>query len=74
MKDIILPYIKFKNPKFIELYDKFKETVIDPLKTKGSLKHTIRMDGVKIDFGLGGVHGCRESGVYESTKEMKWDR
>lgn len=69
-KDIILPYIKFTTPQFQELYNMFHNAVIDPLRTKGSLKHTIKDNGVKIDFGLGGVHGCREGGVYEATEGM----
>jgi hypothetical protein len=69
-KDIILPYIKFTTPAFKELYNVFNDTVIDPLKTKGGLKHTIRDNGVKIDFGLGGVHGCREAGVYKTGEGM----
>jgi len=69
-KDIILPYIKFNNPKFQELYNKYHNIIIDPLKTKGGFKHSIRMDGVKMDFGLGGLHGARESGIYEATEAM----
>ena len=69
-KDIILPYIKYKSPDFQKLYDTFLAAEIDPLETKGSLKYTVKRDGVKIDFGLGGVHGCRESGVYEATENM----
>jgi len=33
--------------------------------TKDKLKFTINHKGVKIDYGLGGVHGAAESGVYE---------
>lgn len=69
-KNIILPYTKFTRPEFQALYDNFYNAKIDPLKTKGSLSYSISTDGVKIDFGLGGVHGAKESGVYEATEGM----
>lgn len=69
-KDIILPYIKFNDPTLKDLLEKFRDAVIDPLNTKGSLKHSVVYNGVKTDFGLGGVHGARESGVYEAKGGM----
>ena len=69
-KDLILPYIKFNTPLLQNLLEKFQSTIIDPLDTKGSLKFTIKESGLKIDFGLGGVHGARKSGVYEATEGM----
>jgi hypothetical protein len=69
-KDIILPYIKFKTPLLQNLLDKFMATTIDPLNTKGSLKFSVKDQGMKIDFGLGGVHGARRSGVYEAKDGM----
>lgn len=70
VKDIILPYVKFNTPEFKGLYDAYMNLVVDPKKTKGAFKYTINKDGVKVDFGLGGLHGCRESGVYEATEGM----
>jgi len=69
-KDIILPYVKFETKALKDLYSNFYNAVIDPMETKGSLKYSIRIDGVKIDFGLGGVHGARTSGIYEATEGM----
>lgn len=69
-KDIILPYIRFNNPDLQELLLTFQALVIDPLNTKGSLKQSVIFHGVKTDFGLGGLHGARESGVYEAEGEM----
>ena len=69
-KDLILPYIKFTTPEFQGLYNVFSDIVIDPLKIKGALDHTVNTDGIKIKFGLGGVHGCSNSGVYESGNGM----
>ena len=69
-KDLILPYIKFTTPEFQGLYDVFHNIVINPLKIKGALDHTVNAYGVKIKFGLGGVHGCTTGGVYEATEGM----
>lgn len=69
-KDIILPYVKFRDPILGNLLHEFQKATIDPLATKGSLKFSVSDNGVNIDFGLGGVHGCRRSGVYESKDGM----
>ena len=66
VKDIILPYVEFKTPIFKSVLDKFKEVTIMPDNTKGGFKHSIVNNGVKTDYGLGGIHGARASGVYES--------
>lgn len=70
VRDIILPYIEFKTATFQTLLNKFKEVVIYPGQTKGGFKYSIRYKGVKTDFGLGGVHGAKDSKVYESNEDM----
>ena len=69
-KEIILPYVKFNTPVLQALLEKFISTTIDPLNTKGSLKYSVKDRGMKIDFGLGGVHGAKKSGVYEANEGM----
>jgi hypothetical protein len=69
-KDLVLPYIEFKTPEFQELYNVFHDIAINPLRIKGALDHTVNAYGVKIKFGLGGVHGCADGGVYEATDTM----
>lgn len=61
----ILPYVQFKTPEFQKVLDYFKTKVVT--STKDSFKHTLNYKGVKTDFGLGGIHGAKESGVYEAT-------
>jgi hypothetical protein len=68
--DIILPYIKFETATFQRLLNKFNEVVIFPNETKGGFKYSVQYKGVKTDFGLGGVHGARESKVYKSNSDM----
>lgn len=65
LSECILPYVKFNTPVFQSVLDFFmSKTVTD---TKGSLNFSINYKGVKTDYGLGGIHGCREAGVYEPT-------
>jgi hypothetical protein len=70
VKDIILPYIKFQKPEFKDILEKFNELVLDPNNTKGGFKYSVNHKGVRTDFGLGGVHGARSSGVYEAKDGM----
>jgi len=69
-KDLVLPYIKFETLPFQNLKKVFEEVVLNPENTKGGFKHSIKYKGVKTDFGLGGVHGARKSGVYKSENGM----
>ena len=70
IKDIILPYIKFNDPGLQDILDQFNGIIIDPENTKGSIKLSIPNKGVKLDYGLGGLHGAKESGLYEAEEGM----
>jgi len=70
MKDIILPYIKFSTATFQNLLKKFQDIVIFPNETKGGFKYSIQYKGVKTDYGLGGIHGARQSMIYRATDDM----
>lgn len=75
IEDIILPYVKFRDSNFQEMHDWFKSQVVEideetfneeeVKKSKGP-KFTMMFNGVKTDYGLGGLHGCAKSGVYEA--------
>jgi hypothetical protein len=69
-KDIILPYISFETATFQNLLKKFQDVVLYPSETKGGFKYSVQYKGVKTDYGLGGIHGARESRVYNSTEDM----
>jgi hypothetical protein len=69
VKDIILPYIQFKTASFEALLQRFQEVKIYPGGTKGGFKYSVQYKGMKTDFGLGGIHGARKSGVYTSTED-----
>lgn len=68
LKDCILPYVSFKTPHFQKVLDFFKSQVIT--QTKGSLNYHVDYKGVRTDYGLGGLHGARESGIYRAEYGM----
>lgn len=69
VKNIILPYIQFKTASFEALLERFQDVNIYPGGTKGGFKYSVQYKGMKTDFGLGGIHGARRSGVYTSTAD-----
>ena len=69
VNDIILPYIQFKTASFEALLQRFQKVNIYPGGTKGGFKYSVQYKGMKTDFGLGGIHGARRSGVYNSTED-----
>lgn len=60
----ILPYIQFKTPEFQSVLDYFRTKVIT--STKDGFKHSVTYKGVRTDYGLGGIHGATDPGVYEA--------
>jgi hypothetical protein len=60
----ILPYISFQTENFQKMFDYLRTQVI--ISTKNGFKYTVDYKGMKTDYGLGGIHGAREAGVYEA--------
>lgn len=65
-KDIILPYIHFNVPEFNKVKNWVENLVVNFKEDTKKYKLSITHKGVKTDYGLGGVHGCIDPGVYES--------
>ena len=65
LADCILPSIEFKTLEFQNVLTYFRKMVIT--STKDKFKYTMTYKGVKTDYGLGGIHGAAEMGVYEAT-------
>ena len=63
LADCILPYVQFKTLAFQKVLDFFRTKVITG--TKDGFKHTLDYKGVKTDYGLGGIHGAKATGLYE---------
>jgi hypothetical protein len=69
VEDLILPYIKFDSPVFKQALKRFKSLELDASKLKGQFKYELEHNGVHTTFALGGIHGARKSGVYESDDD-----
>lgn len=67
-KDIILPYISFKTKTFKDVLSKFLSETIIPGERKPFEIKTL-YDGVEYIYGVGGLHACNKSGVYESDSK-----
>ena len=59
----ILPYVKFQSEAFQDLLTKVKWTVVSD---KQKLKYSVKYKGFQYDYGVGGIHGCIEAGIYQS--------
>lgn len=64
LEECIFDYIEFETKEFQDLLKFFRGKVIT--ETKGALNHKITYKGVDTYYGLGGIHGAREAGVYEA--------
>jgi len=69
VKDLVLPYIKFKSPVFQQALNKFNSLELDAMQLKGQFKYKLEHNGVHTTFALGGIHGARKSGVYKSDDQ-----
>jgi hypothetical protein len=74
IKDIILPYIDFTDPILKSAYTHFQNTVIENADTtvemlilKGKGKYGMNHKNMRIDLGLGGIHGAIREGILESV-------
>jgi hypothetical protein len=74
IKDLILPYIDFKNELLLEVKKWFEDLTIDvsiltdnedKQSNKGP-KKSIDFFGTKIDYSLGGIHGVIKKGIYRT--------
>lgn len=67
LKDVILDKIKFEHPAFQKVLNNFKSSVIttteNPFEFYGYYKD------FRIDYGVGGVHGCIFPGIYKSSED-----
>lgn len=73
IKNILLDYIQFTEEPFKNLHNFFKSLTLTPKKgliqLKGQIEHSLEFNGIQIDYGAGGVHGCISSGIYSSDED-----
>lgn len=56
-----------------ELYDKLKKNNVDVKKTaqqKKSFSFTTKYGSIRLDYGVGGIHGCIAPGVYTASPSV----
>lgn len=62
----VIGYIKYQSKEFKAFLDRVKSTVITP---ESKFRDSVIFKGFQYDFGLGGIHGCAPSGVYDESEE-----
>lgn len=67
LEECVLQKIKFESEEFKKILKFFNSTTITT--TYKPFEESVVYKGFKYDFGVGGLHGCAESGVYESDEE-----
>jgi len=63
VKDIIFPYVTFKQEKFQEVLTHFQSL---SLKNKDNFEKIVNYKGIPIVFGLGGIHAAPKNKIYSS--------
>lgn len=67
LKDVILPFIKYKNPKFQEALEDMKKQVVSSKNKKPGEKNyenKFVVSGVRYSIGVGGIHSLNEPKIY----------
>lgn len=67
LKDVILPYVKFKTPEFNSVLEFFKNTTIE--STNGAFKHVVEYDGIEYVYGTGGLHASVSNEIVQETDD-----
>lgn len=65
LKDIIFPYIKFESKEFNKLLTFFSNITIKDGTLKKAFEKSVNYKGFQYDYGVGGIHGCIASGIYD---------
>jgi hypothetical protein len=67
LKDVLFPYIEFKDTIFQNFLKKLQDLVI--YNTKGDFKEVVDYKGYHFHYGLGGIHQCIDKGIYKCNSE-----
>ena len=67
--DYIFPYINFSNKLFNEILEKYKKHVMIVDDPSTNPKFSIIYRNIKYEYGIGGLHACCKSGIYEKTED-----
>lgn len=67
LKDVILPFIKYKNPKFQEVLEDMKKQVVSSKNKKPGEKNyenKFVVSDIRYSVGVGGIHSLNEPQIY----------
>lgn len=66
LKDVILPFIQYKNPKFQEALEDMKRQVVSSKKTSGvkNYENKFVVSNMRYSIGVGGIHSLNEPRIY----------
>lgn len=63
LKDVILPFIKYKNPKIQEVLEEMKEQIVYSKERKGYEKQFV-LSNTTLSIGVGGIHSINKPKIY----------
>ena len=63
LKDVILPFIKYKNPKLQEVLEDMKRQVVYSKERKGYEKQFV-LSNITLSVGVGGIHSINTPRIY----------
>lgn len=74
VKDIILPYLNFEEDVFKSVKKDFENLVLKAnsdgiIALKKVYEKEIEFQDMKVKYGLGGIHGCVDPGIYRSDEK-----
>lgn len=63
LKDVILPFIKYKNPKFQQVLEDMKEQIVSS-KERKSYENKFVVSNLQYSIGIGGIHSINKPRIY----------
>ena len=63
LKDVILPFIKYKNPKFQQVLEDMKEQIVSS-KERKSYENKFVVSNLQYSVGIGGIHSINKPRIY----------
>lgn len=66
LEECIFDYVSFDTEVFNDLLTFFRGKVV--VETKGAVNYKLTYKGMDVYYGLGGVHGAKDPGIYEAKE------
>lgn len=68
LKDVILPFIRYKNPKFQSVLEDMKKQVVSS-KERKSYENKFVVSNLRYSVGIGGIHSINDPGIFVPKKD-----